>query len=67
VTKKFSVWVVDNAPASERLVILGHGEDAYLTAHAPGSYPDCHFFLADPATGLDEDLMETVLRLAEAS
>jgi hypothetical protein len=59
-------WVEHNAAGGDRLIILDDREDADLAAHAPGSYPNCHFFLADPATGLDEDLTDTVLRLAKA-
>jgi hypothetical protein len=33
VTKKFSVWVVHNTAASDRLVILDDGEDDDLEAH----------------------------------
>lgn len=58
-------WVEDQAAAHDRLIIVDDGRDADLTANAPGSYPHCRFFQADSDTGLDEDLTETVLRLAE--
>lgn len=58
-------WVEDHAAAHDRLIILDDGRNADLTANAPGSYPHCRFFLADSDTGLDEDLTETVLRLAK--
>jgi len=59
-------WVEDNDAANERLVILDDGRDADLASHAPGAYPDCHFFLADIETGLDGDLTQAVLDLAES-
>jgi len=57
-------WVDQNDAANDRLVILDDGRDADLASHAPGAYPDCHFFLADPETGLDGDLAQAVLDLA---
>lgn len=61
--QEIRAWVEEHDAWHDRLVILDDRTDADLAGHVPEA-GNCHFFLADIDTGLDDDLTAAVLRLA---